>query len=56
MIADQPFTAVSQQRYLGIIFDCYLQWNAQASEVCRKCSYYLYLIGHKSQTFTCFLP
>jgi len=40
MIADQ-ITAASQQHYLRIIFDCYLQWNAQVSEVCHKCSYYL---------------
>jgi len=46
VIADQPLTAVSQQRYLGIIFDCYLQWNALVSEVFCKCSYYLYLVGH----------
>ena len=45
MIDDQPLTAVTQQRYIGIIFDCFLQWNAQVSEVCHKCSYYLYLIG-----------
>ena len=45
MIDDQPLTAVTQQRYLGIIFDCCLQWNAQVSEVCRKCSYYLQYIS-----------
>ena len=45
LIDDQPLTAVTQQCYLGIIFVCCLEWKAQVSEVCRKCSYYLYLIG-----------
>ena len=37
MIDGQPYSCC----YLRIIFDCYLQWNAQVSEVCCKCSYYL---------------
>ena len=42
---NRTLRAVTQQRYLGITFDCCLRWDAHVSDVCHKASYYLYLIG-----------
>ena len=33
-----------QQTYLGLNFDTHLSWDSQVSNVCKKMSYYLYLI------------
>ena len=44
---------VEEQKYLGILFDSKLQWRSHLSYVCKKASYYLYLLSlhRKSLTF-----
>ena len=33
---------VATQKYLGVIFDDYLEWFAHVAAVCRKASFYLF--------------
>ena len=48
-----PLQEVETQKYLGIVFDKELKWGAQVSNVCKKISYYLYILSihRKSLTF-----
>ena len=47
-VNDCTLKSVQRQRYLGVVFDCTLSWTYHVSQVCKKMSYYLYLIGrHK---------
>ena len=36
---------VTQQKYLGLVFDSQLSWSSHVSGVCKKMSYYLYLLN-----------
>ena len=36
---------VTEQRYLGLVFDSQLSWSSHVSGVCKKMSYYLYLLN-----------
>ena len=36
---------VTQQKYLGLVFDSQLSWCSHVSGVCKKMSYYLYLLN-----------
>ena len=53
LINGSPPQNVETQKYLGIIFDNKLQWRAQLINVCRKISYYPYMLSlhQKSLTF-----
>ena len=53
LVNGSPLQEVETQKYLGIIFDNKLQWGAQLNNVCRKISYYLYMLSlhRKSLTF-----
>ena len=44
---------VEEQKYLGIMFDSKLQWGSYINYICKKASYYLYLLSshRKSLTF-----
>ena len=47
-VNDCTLKSVQRQKYLGVVFDCTLSWTYHVSQVCKKMSYYLYLIGrHK---------
>ena len=37
---------VNRHKYLGVIFDPQLRWDVHVANVCRKMSYYLYLISY----------
>ena len=34
-----------KQKYLGLVFNNRLTWNNQVSNICKKMSYYLHLVG-----------
>ena len=36
---------VEEQKYLGILFDSKLQWGSHLNFICKKASYYLYLLS-----------
>ena len=36
---------VTQQKYLGLVFDSQLSWSSHVFGVCKKMSYYLYLLN-----------
>ena len=47
-VNDCTLKSVQRQKYSGVVFDCTLSWTYHVSQVCKKMSYYLYLIGcHK---------
>ena len=43
---------VTQQKYLGLVFDSQLSWSSHVSGVCKKMSYYLYIFIEFSSTCT----
>ena len=44
LIDGRQLQEVKEQKYLGIIFDSNLQWGPQVYYMCKKASYYLYLL------------
>ena len=52
-IDNHQLQEVVEQKYLGIMFDSKLQWRSQLNYICKKVSYYLYLLSshRKSLTF-----
>ena len=44
---------VEKQKYLGVVFDNKLQWGPQVDYICKKASYFLYLLSihHRSLTY-----
>ena len=53
LVSGNPPQELETQKYLGIMFDKELKWGAQVSNVCKKISYYLYMlsVNRKSPTF-----
>ena len=48
MINNMTLQVTVKQKYLGLIFDKQLSWTSHVSHICKKMSYYLYLVGlHK---------
>ena len=41
---------VTQQKYLDLVFNSQLSWSSHVSDVCKKMSYYLYLLLEFSLT------
>ena len=42
---DTPLAVVDKQKYLGVTFDCRLNWSSHVSQICRNMSYCLMLIS-----------
>ena len=44
---------MEEQKYLGVVFDNKLQWGPQVDYMCKKASYFLYLLSihHRSLTY-----
>ena len=40
-----------KQKYLGLIFDKQLSWTSHVSHICKRMSYYLYLVGLYNRIF-----
>ena len=51
-IDGQQLQEVEEQKYLGIIFDSKLQWGPQVNYICKKASYYLYLLCSHRKSLT----
>ena len=45
LLESTPLVNVSKQKYLGITIDSNLPWACHVANVCKKMTYYLYLIG-----------
>ena len=46
IIVDNTVLQVTEkQTYLGLVFDCNLSWCHHVANICKKMSYYLYLIS-----------
>ena len=43
---------VEEQKYLGILFDSKLQWRSHLNYICKKASYYLYLLSLHRKSLT----
>ena len=41
-----PLSCVEQHRYLGVHFDSQLSWDIHVANICKKMSYYLYLMNY----------
>ena len=44
-MSDINLEVVDTQLYLGLMFDSKLSWDSQVSNVCKKMSYYIYLLN-----------
>ena len=44
VVSDKVLEIVDTQLYLGLMFDSKLSWESQVSNVCKKMSYYTYLL------------
>ena len=44
VVSDKVLEVVDTQLYLGLMFDSKLSWESQVSHVCKKMSYYIYLL------------
>ena len=42
MVDNSILRVVTQQKYLGLVFNSQLSWSSHVSGVCKKMSYYLY--------------
>ena len=51
-IDDDVLKEVSNQKYLGIVFDSKLNWRDQISQVCKKMSYYLFWINSNRKSLS----
>ena len=45
VVDDTTLQVVKKQKYLGVILDNYLSWSHHVSYICKKMSYYLYVVG-----------
>ena len=52
LIDGQQLQEVEEQKYLGITFDSKLQWGPQVNCICKKASYYLYLLCSHRKSLT----
>ena len=43
---------VEEQKYLGVMFDNKLQWGPQVDYMCKKASYFLYLLSIHCRSLT----
>ena len=43
---------VDTQLYLGLVFDSKLSWEGQVSNVCKKMSYYIYLLNYQKHVLS----
>ena len=43
---------VEEQKYLGVVFDNKLQWGPQVDYMCKKASYFLYLLSIHRRSLT----
>ena len=43
---------MEEQKYLGIVFDNKLQWGPQVDYMCKKASYFLYLLSIHCRSLT----
>ena len=48
-IDNTTLQVVTKQKYLGVIFDDCFVWNHHVSHICKKMSYYLYIISKHKQ-------
>ena len=48
-IDNTTLQVVTKQKYLGVIFDDCFVWNNHVSHICKKMSYYLYIISKHKQ-------
>ena len=44
-VGDITLEVVDTQLHLGLVFDSKLSWESQVSNVCKKMSYYIYLLN-----------
>ena len=44
-IGGHQLQEVEEQRYLGVVFDNKLQWGPQVNYMCKKASYFWYLLS-----------
>ena len=52
VVDDTVLQVVTKQKYLGVIFDNCLSWNHHVSHICKKMSYYLYVINKHRHVFS----
>ena len=45
VVDDTTLQVVKKQKYLGVILDNYLSWSHHVSYICKKMSYYLYVVN-----------
>jgi len=50
-INDFTLQVTEKQKYSGLVFDSWLSWDFQVSNVCKKMAYYLHLIKLHSKVF-----
>ena len=56
VVDDMILQVTAKQKYLGFIFDNQLTWSGHVSNICKKMSYYLHLIGlHKCVLSVCLI-
>ena len=52
VVDDTVLQVVTKQKYLGVILDNCLSWNHHVSHICKKMSYYLYVINKHRHVFS----
>ena len=45
LLNGSPLKCVDCHKYLGVYFDSHLGWDTHVAHVCKKMSYYLYLMN-----------
>ena len=45
-LGDFPLSCIKQHKYLGVHVDSQLNWDIHVADICKKMSYYLYLMNY----------